>query len=389
MRIAIVCDSLDISFGGPSVAIPRLAQELISQGVAVRLFSCSHISSDDTQMLVPEIEHQVYVIGTVGWTKFGFAPGLESALDTFFDDSSDERVVYINGLWRFFQVQAARYAQVKGCKIVVAPRGMLMDEAFAHRAYLKKLFWFLWLKSAYERADIIHTTSMPEARAITRLLGSVNTKVIPHGIDEFNDYSEADVIAAKSLLQVPVNTFCLLFLGRITEHKQVHLLIDALATVIFDYPDVKLLVAGEESEDKYINKLRSRCSELKVEDSVLFVGRVEGALKRNVLMAGDLLVLPSKSENFGVVVSEALSFGVPVIVTENSPWGILSDLGLGSTTSCTVSDLICKIECWLQDFSLRKSRLKPRMSDFVSYNSWEHAGIKFLEAIEELGKVSS
>ena len=264
-----------------------------------------------------------------------------------------------------------------------------MDEAFAHRAYLKKLVWFLWLKRAYERADIIHVTSTPESRAIARLLGPVNTKVIPHGIDEFNDYSDAEVITARSLLQVPANAFCLLFLGRITEHKQVHLLIDAFATLICHHPDVKLLIAGEESEGKYSNKLRSRCSELKVEDSVFFVGRVDGALKRNVLMAGDLLILPSKSENFGVVVSEALSFGVPVIVTENSPWGMLPDLGLGSTTSCTVSDLICKIEYWLEGLSRRKSSLKPRMSNFVSYNSWEHTGIKFLEAIEELGKVPS
>jgi glycosyltransferase involved in cell wall biosynthesis len=51
-----------------------------------------------------------------------------------------------------------------------------------------------------------------------------------------------------------------------------------------------------------------------------FVGAVDGAEKTALYQSADLFILPSFSENFGVVIAEALACGVPVITTKGTPW---------------------------------------------------------------------
>ena len=60
---------------------------------------------------------------------------------------------------------------------------------------------------------------------------------------------------------------------------------------------------------------------------VVFTGPVYGARKTDLYRQADLFVLPTHSENFGVVILEALACGVPVITTRGAPWGGLEDVG--------------------------------------------------------------
>ena len=72
--------------------------------------------------------------------------------------------------------------------------------------------------------------------------------------------------------------------------------------------------AGHESEVK--TQIRKR----KLEASFEFAGPVDGAAKWELYRSADVFVLPSHSENFGIVVAEALACGVPVITTRGAPW---------------------------------------------------------------------
>jgi glycosyltransferase involved in cell wall biosynthesis len=58
---------------------------------------------------------------------------------------------------------------------------------------------------------------------------------------------------------------------------------------------------------------------------VRYVGAVEGAEKSRLLQHASVFILPSHSENFGVVVAEALMAGVPVIATHGTPWQSLEN----------------------------------------------------------------
>jgi glycosyltransferase involved in cell wall biosynthesis len=69
--------------------------------------------------------------------------------------------------------------------------------------------------------------------------------------------------------------------------------------------------------------------ELGIEKAVEYVGSVDGEQKSAMYRDADLFVLPTFSENFGVVVAEALAHGVPVITTRGAPWADLEIYGCG------------------------------------------------------------
>ena len=62
------------------------------------------------------------------------------------------------------------------------------------------------------------------------------------------------------------------------------------------------------------------CNQLNLSGSVRFIGEVYTSAKDRIYSEADLFILPSHSENFGLVVAEALSFGLPVITTKATPW---------------------------------------------------------------------
>jgi glycosyltransferase involved in cell wall biosynthesis len=69
--------------------------------------------------------------------------------------------------------------------------------------------------------------------------------------------------------------------------------------------------------------------ELGLEDSVVITGEVAGEAKDCLLANADIFVLPSYSENFGIVVAEAMAWGRPVIASTGTPWQEIADVGAG------------------------------------------------------------
>jgi glycosyltransferase involved in cell wall biosynthesis len=62
-----------------------------------------------------------------------------------------------------------------------------------------------------------------------------------------------------------------------------------------------------------------------LEGDFMFSGPVTGEAKEALYRQADLFVLPSFTENFSMVVAEALSYGIPVITTTGTPWRVLEE----------------------------------------------------------------
>ena len=73
---------------------------------------------------------------------------------------------------------------------------------------------------------------------------------------------------------------------------------------------------------------------------VSFLGPVEGKAKTDAYRTADLFILPTHSENFGMVVAEALSYGVPVLTTHGAPWSELETERCGWWVEPTVDGIL-------------------------------------------------
>lgn len=94
-------------------------------------------------------------------------------------------------------------------------------------------------------------------------------------------------------------------------------------------PDRWTLELVGPSENGHRAQLEQQAAELGLDNAVVFSGPVDDADKWHKYAAADLFVLPTHSENFGIVVVEALAAGVPVLTTTGAPWQELEDHNCG------------------------------------------------------------
>ena len=76
-------------------------------------------------------------------------------------------------------------------------------------------------------------------------------------------------------------------------------------------------------------ELEARVERYGMADAVSFVGELDGERKASALCGAELFVLPTHSENFGIVIGEALASGTPVITTKEAPWKLIEEEACG------------------------------------------------------------
>jgi len=149
--------------------------------------------------------------------------------------------------------------------------------------------------------------------------------VAPLGVDAGTFTSDAGASFARRHPELAEQKL-VTFLGRITEKKGLDILLDALA--VMQEPGVRLVVAGPDDEG-LAAQLRKRAARLGIADRVSFIGPVTDE-KSALLARSAVFVLPSRDENFGIAVVEAMAAGVPVVVTRGvAIHDIVADAGAG------------------------------------------------------------
>lgn len=126
----------------------------------------------------------------------------------------------------------------------------------------------------------------------------------------------------------------LLFVGRISKIKNLQNLIIAIAKT----SNVTLDIVGPANECEFVI-LTDLAKRLQISEKINFIGVVPNNQLKKYYLEATALVLPSFSENFGNVVAEALSFGTPCIVSDQTPWGEY-DQTAGIIVSGTASEAI-------------------------------------------------
>jgi glycosyltransferase involved in cell wall biosynthesis len=181
----------------------------------------------------------------------------------------------------------------------------------------------------------------------------------------------------------------LLCVASVTPRKNQHRLVDALAE-LSDRRWTLACVGPLRRDPDYVEALASRIARHGFEDRVELTGPLTGAALDDQYDAADLAVLVSETETYGMVVTEALARGIPVLVTAA---GALPDtLGRapdGSRPGLLVAPgdhdaLVAALRSWFDDASLRyRLRTSTRQRRAI-LTRWEHTARRLHEVLDGL-----
>lgn len=282
---------------------------------------------------------------------------------------------YHAGVWSPWNHYFASIA--RKCKVpyVVSTRSMLDPWALNFQRWKKKIAWHAYAKRDLENAAWIHATSELEANNIRKSGLNASISVIPNGT----------IFPEESDRQIPKETTQrLLFLSRLHPKKGLENLIHAFGAI--NPPNWELIIAGND-ENGYRLQLERIAETAYPACSIRFVGPVLDSEKWTLYRSADLFVLPSFSENFGLVIAEALACGVPVLTTRATPWSTLDEMGCGW---CISTDRIA-LESTLKNILNNNREILEAMGQkgvpwMREAFSWEAQAKCFVQAVRSLNK---
>lgn len=231
---------------------------------------------------------------------------------------SEPAVVHVHGLWTPFEWRACAYARRAGVPLIMSPHGMLEPWALRHKRLKKLLAWRLYQRRWLACADLLVVNSWNEYQTVRAIGLKAPVAIIENGVDT-TDFDQAAVRSDRSKN--------VLFLSRLSPVKGIFDLLEAWALLPVGH-DYELRLYGP-ADPGYAEQIGAAIERLRLGASVKLKGPVFGSAKWQAYRNADVFVLPSYSENFGIVVAESLLAGVPVITTRATPWGCLEVERLG------------------------------------------------------------
>ena len=213
---------------------------------------------------------------------------------------------------------------------------MLEPWALAYKPIRKRLGLHIYQRHILNRAAALHATSAREAENLRRLGLKAMIETIPWGIEIPEVRDDAAALKANSTQRTA------LFVGRLHPVKGLPMLVEAWAKV---QPNGwKMRIVGPD-EDGHRAELESLVHKANLEAVFEFSGGLEGEALQRAYQDADLSILPSHTENFGMVVGEALSYGVPFIASQGTPWEVLAVEGAGWWVPASVEGLCEALAC--------------------------------------------
>lgn len=418
MKVLHVIPSVAERYGGPSQAIRGMCRALVKQGHEVTVFTTN---IDGPYDLDVPLDHPVEMDGVkIRYFQvqrprsYSFSFPLVKAIK---EEAGRFDLVHIHSIFNWPITPAAFFCRKLNVPYIVRPCGMLdpiplkkayesgwaptsiylkqrflkrqyfkgryLKSLYNRRSYLKKILYLVFMeKRNLEGAAAIHFTSVPEMMATQPYRIGAPAFVVPLGVD-LNDGRE--VVAAKDFRKQHANLDgkkIVLFLSRVDAKKGLDLLIPALGSLGERFNDFVFVLAGNGSAD-YEKQVRKLLHDYRLADRTILTGFVQGAAKWSILRAASIFVLPSYHENFSMAAVEAMSAGLPVVISDQV--GIheeVSRAGAGLVVPQNREELAGAIAKLLQDSELREDMGRKARRLVERKFSWER-GARDLSGVYE------
>jgi glycosyltransferase involved in cell wall biosynthesis len=246
------------------------------------------------------------------------------------------------------------------------------------RIFLRILLW-----RAKKIICVSHATKRDLLHFFPHLLEK-RIRVVHHGFDDSFFNTKSDPEATERLLKVygAVSGKYLLYVGALQPRKNINRIIEAFEKVKKEYPDYKLVLAGEPAwlAETILNRVASS----PYAEDIILTGGISFESVRALYQRASLFLFPSLYEGFGLPILEAFASGVPVLVSENSSLREVAGDGAWYCDAFSADDIAKQIQCVLGNENLR-TKLMQRSQEQLRKFSWDKAAEETLDFILEKG----
>ncbi|MEO1496044.1 MAG: glycosyltransferase [Planctomycetota bacterium] len=308
LRVAMVSKSLTRAGGGLTPMIQSLGRALCTDfAIDLEVYGIEdeHVAGE----LADWAPVTARAFSSYGPKSLSFAPAMTRAVLDF-----DGDLVHTHGLWAYPSLAALRFTQKTGRPHLVSLHGMLNPIALSHSKWKKQLIGgWLYEHKHLRTAACIHALTKVEAGYARDYGVKAPICVVPNGVEPPPKRPDRPAPWAEHF---PAGSKVLLSLGRFNPIKGLPNLIDGWRKAKDATGDDtwRLVLVGW-GQHGHEEELREQTKQLGLDDSVCFLGPQFGDDKLAAYAAADAFVLPSLSEAFPMVVLEAWSHGLPVLMT--------------------------------------------------------------------------
>ena len=240
----------------------------------------------------------------------------------------------------------------------------------------------------FKEATCLHATEENELKAIRNLGIKTPVALISNGI-EVNEFEKlpSKKEAIKNL-ELDTSKRYILFMSRIDSKKGLEYLINSFIKLEKQFPQWEVLIAGPVYDQKYFDNINMAINKAKLNDKVHYFGMVSGKKRLDLFAASELFVLPAHTENFGMVIGEAMAAKLPVITTTGTPWKVLNDLNAGWWVDLNDENILMSLEKAMHSNSLELLGMGKRGYDIIKKDfTWEEVAYKMKQVYSwALGK---
>ena len=203
--------------------------------------------------------------------------------------------------------------------ILIAPRGEFGSGALAQKPWKKKCFLFLFRLFGMHRRVVFHCSTPLEAGEVRKVMGSRSRVRIALNI--------ADAGMRASLGQPAFDgPLKLVFLSRINNKKNLFFALNVLRECCLP---VEFRIYGPREDAAYWEQCEAAMAELPENVWACYCGEVVHQKVLETLAENHVMFFPTRNENFGHAICEALKAGVPVLCSDQTPWTELEARGAG------------------------------------------------------------
>jgi glycosyltransferase involved in cell wall biosynthesis len=345
VHILHVIAGLSPDLGGPPEGLRQLAKAYPQIGDSVEVVC---LDPPDAPYL-RDMPCPVHALGQSWLGRYGLSPKLVKWLSS---NISRFDGVVIQGIWTFPGIAVRRAAQKAGKPYFNFIHGALdpwFEKRYPVKHLKKSIYWPIQYPVLRDALAVLFTTeSERELARISFRPNRWNGVHVPYGISDPEGDPAGQLAAFREAFPQLRDRQFLLFMSRLHSKKGCDLLIDAFATIASQYPGIDLVVAGPDQEGDQ-RKFQQQAAEHGIAHRVHWPGMIRGDLKWGALRAADAFILPSHTENFGIVVAESLAAGRPVLTTNKvNIWRQIAECRAGLIEDDTLEGTERLLRGWLE-----------------------------------------